>query len=77
MPNQPTVYARHEATTDPVAIKYLDRKTLSTCKDVAIYHDRACHGFYATFPFFYVAVSSRRLRFEVTLNCFRYRLVWV
>jgi hypothetical protein len=77
MPNQPTVYARHEATTDPVAIKYLDRKTLSTCKDVAIYHDRACHRFYATFPFFYFKSKPTRRNRYVTLNCFRYRLVWI
>lgn len=35
--NQFTVYARHEPTTDSVAIQYLDAKTLATCTDVVVY----------------------------------------
>ena len=72
---QPTVYARQEPTNDSVAIQYLDAKTLATCKDVIIYHDQDCRRFYANFPFFYKR-PNRRNRY-VTINCFRYKLIWV
>ena len=71
----PTVYARHEPTNDRIAIQYLDADTLATCKDVIIYHDRNCRRFYANFPFFYKR-PTRRNRY-VTINCFRYKLIWV
>ena len=74
---QPTVYARHEPTNDSVAIKHLDAKTLATCKDVIIYHDRKCHRFYANFPWFYNQSKPDRRNRYVTVNCFRYKLVWV
>ncbi len=77
MSNDFTVYARHEPTDDSVAIQHLDPKTLATCKDVVIYHDRNCSSRYARFPWFYnLSKPTRRNRF-VTLNCFRYRLVWI
>lgn len=72
---QPTVYARHEPTNDSAAMQYLDAKTLATCKDVIIYHDRRSRHVYARFPF-YQSKPARRNRY-VTINCFRYRLVWV
>jgi len=72
-----TVYARQEPTDDSIAIKYLDTKTLATCKDVIIYHDRKCKRFYANFPWFYnLSKPTRRNRY-ITINCFRYNLVWV
>jgi hypothetical protein len=74
---QPTLYARHEPTNDSVAIRYLDATTLATCKDVIIYHDRDCRHFYANFPFFYNQSKPDRRNRYVTLNCFRYKLVWV
>ncbi|HJP90866.1 MAG TPA: hypothetical protein VJ875_02860 [Pyrinomonadaceae bacterium] len=72
----PTLYARREPTNDTVAIQYLDAKTLASCNDVIIYHDPDCSRFYANFPWFYNSKPDRRNRY-VTLNCFRYRLVWL
>jgi len=72
----PTLYARFERTNDTVAIQYLDAKILASCKDVIIYHDPHCTRFYANFPWFYNSKPDRRNRY-VTLNCFRYRLVWL
>ena len=74
---QPTVYARHEPTNDSVSIQYLDAKTLATCKDVIIYHDRHCRRFYANFPWFYKSSKPTHRNRYVTINCFRYKLVWV
>jgi hypothetical protein len=74
---QPIVYARHEPTDDSVAIQHLDAKTLAMCKDVIIYHDRKCRRFYANFPWFYNPSKPTRRNRYVTINCFRYRLVWV
>lgn len=73
----PTLYARLEPTNDRVAIQYLDAKTLGTCKDVIIYHDHDCRSFYAKFPWFYNQSKPDRRNRYVTINCFRYRLVWV
>jgi len=75
--NQFTVYARHEPTTDSVAIQYLDARTLATCKDVVVYHDRHCRSFFATFPWHYYKSKPTRQNRYVILNCFRYRLIWV
>lgn len=75
--DQFTVYARHEPTTDTVAIQYLDAKTLAPCKDVVVYHDRRCRSFDAAFPWFYSKSKPTRGNRYVILNCFRYRLIWV
>ena len=75
--SQFTVYARYEQTTDSVAIRYLDAKTLATCKDVVVYHDQQCRSFFATFPWHYFKSKPTKRNRYVTLNCFRYRLVWL
>jgi hypothetical protein len=75
-----TVYARKEPTTDSATQDMLKSSpelfNAKTMQDVQVYHDRECTQKYARWPWHYSSKPTKRNK-AVTINCFRYRLVWV
>lgn len=66
MSAKPTVFLRHEPTTDPV-FKGMD---------VVVYHDRECTQLFGIFRPWLSNRPNKRSR-SVTINCFRWDAVWV
>lgn len=70
--NRPTLYARQEPTRDEMTLK-LWPKTRQ--KDTVIYKDPEAREIYAVIPWHR---SNRPMsRKSVTLNCFKWDLVWI
>ena len=75
----PTVYARLEPTTDSTTATMIDANSRwanpKQQQDVVIYSDRKCRQFYCRIPWHYSTRPTRRNKY-ITLNCYRWRLVW-
>lgn len=67
-----TLYARREPTTDTVLRRHAPRS--KRC-DVVFYTDAACTRVYARWVWHYSPPTRRRQ--SVSLNCYRWRLVWL
>lgn len=71
------VYARREPTTDreTAELNGICPGTFTGKRDVQIYRDAECTERFARYPWHWKR-PDRRNRY-VTLNCFRWRLVWL
>lgn len=65
------LYARKEPTTDPIALAH----GLEAKKDVVLYRDLAGTQFVARWSW-YLSRRPRRGQKRVTLNCWRWELLW-
>ena len=77
----PTVYARLEPTTDSATAAMIRSNPRwanpQRHRDVVIYHDKGCRRFYCRFPWHYDQSKPTRRNKYVTVNCYRYALVWL
>ena len=75
----PTVYARLEPTSDSATAAMIrsnpDWANPQQQRDAVIYHDKKCRRFFCRIPWHYSTRPTRRHKY-ITLNCFRWRLVW-
>ena len=73
-----TVYVRRERTTDSVALQHLTSAQLETRshRDWVFYHDAEATSSYCRIPWYYSTGPTKRNKWQ-TLNCYRYRLVWL
>ena len=75
-----TVYVRLEPTTDSAtaAMVRADRRWANPKqqRDAVIYRDRQCRQFFCRIPWHYSTRPTRRNKY-ITLNCYRWRLIWV
>jgi|GEM_PF-1709284 len=78
-------FARFERTTDATTLAHKNaifdgdaEKQLSKQKymDVVLYDDEACSKLYARYGWYQESRPDRRFRW-VTLNCYRWRIIWV
>jgi hypothetical protein len=73
------VYARREITTDRATqdlYRTPGRPVASRLCDVQIYRDPDARQPFARFPWYSSNCPTRRHRY-VTLNCYRWQLVWL
>ena len=75
----PTVYVRLEPTTDSATAALIrsnpDWANPQQQRDAVIYRDQACRQFFCRIPWHYSTRPTRRNKY-ITLNCFRWRLIW-
>jgi len=67
-----TVYARRENTTE---LPHANPREI-VLKDVQVYSDRKCKKPKARFMWYMSSKPTRRNKF-VTINCYRWRLIWL
>ena len=67
-----TLFAKKEPTSDSVSIS----RGLSSRKDTVLYRDKECTELAARWPWYYSSCPRRSQR-RVTLNCYRWNLLWL